>query len=129
MLRGVFSPSSMSKSKQQLKEWFAEEYMYWVQGIEVGTRTEKRMEKFQKKVERMMKRRRITLIAYKGKDEGISLSYVPEKEWNEQKDRVDKLIAEEAVAGVGDPLVTPKSLVADGIQKLNGNGRVSKKKE
>jgi len=81
---------------EYLKQLFTEEYLYWIQGIEIGTRMEKRMNRFQRKFERMMKRRGITLIVTMHKDQkGVSLSFVPDKEFTEQKKMVDDMLKAE----------------------------------
>lgn len=86
----------MKEILESLKIRFVEEYLYWVQGIEIGTRIERRIAKFQKKFERMMKDEGISLIMVKDKKtEAITLSFVPDKEFTEQKKMVDDLIKEE----------------------------------
>ena len=105
---------------QKCKEKFVELYLYYIQGIEIGPRVERRMVKFQNKFERMMRRRGITLIIAQNPDKTISLSFVPEKTWNEQKAMVDAELAKEksemdsklkenladTLSGIGDPIGT-----------------------
>ncbi len=86
----------MKETLEYLKVRFVEEYLYWVQGIEIGSRMERRIGKFQKKFERMMKREGISLIVIKDKGtEVVTLSFVPEKEFDVQKKMVEEMIANE----------------------------------
>lgn len=92
----------MEKFIEFLKIRFTEEYLYWVQGIEIGSRVERRMLQFQTKFEKMMKRRGISLIVTKAKNGTIALSFVPDKEFTEQKKIVDDIIKAE-----GDVIASP----------------------
>lgn len=83
-------------------------YLYYWKGIEDGPRIEKRMLKFQKKVQRMMKRKGITLVAYKLQDGNISMSYVPEQKWDEQQEKVQQQIMDEMMKEKGDEVSPAK---------------------
>lgn len=86
----------MQNILEYLKVRFTEEYLYWIQGIEIGSRTERRLTKFQKKFEKMMKKGGISLIAIKDKaTDKVTLSFVPEKEFDTQKKIVEDMLKEE----------------------------------
>lgn len=88
-------------------EKYADLYLYYIKHIEDGPRIEKRMLKFQLKVERMMKRRGIALVAYKLADGSISMSYVPEEQWDKQQEKVQQEIMDEMMKEKGDLIETP----------------------
>jgi len=72
-----------------------EEYLYWIQGVEIGSRIERQIARFQRKFDRMMARRNLKLIVNKGSNGSITLSFVPKREFEEQKKMVDDLIKQE----------------------------------
>ncbi len=85
--------------KKKIIEKYLDLYLYYVKGVEDGPRIEKRMLKFQKKFQRMCDRRGIALVAYKVADGSISMSFVPEEKWDEQKEkalneRIDEMMKE-----------------------------------
>ncbi len=94
----------MQNLKKKILETVIDLYLYYFKGIEDGPRIERRMLKFQKKVERMMKRRGIALVAYKLQDDSISMSYVPEQKWDEQQKRVQQEIMDEMMKEQGDKI-------------------------
>lgn len=94
----------MQSLKKKIIEKYLDLYLYYVKGVEDGPRIEKRMLKFQQKVERMMKRRGIALVAYKLEDGQISMSYVPEEKWDEQKEKVQQQIMDEMMKEEGDKI-------------------------
>lgn len=94
----------MEKLKKVILEKYLDLYLYYVKGIEDGPRIEKRMLKFQQKVERMMKRRGIALVAYKLADGQISMSYVPEEKWDTQQKEVQQQIMDEMMKEKGDTI-------------------------
>lgn len=98
------------KLKKNVLEKYLDLYMFYVKGIEDGPRIEKRMYKFQKKFERMMKRRGIALVAQKTPDGGLTMSFVSEKLWQAQiekmKDETLKNI-DEVMKEKGDEIKSP----------------------
>lgn len=72
-------------------------FLYYVKGIEDGPRIEKRMLKFQQKVQGMMEREGIALIAVKGPNEDISMSFVPEQKWDADKAAMEQKMVMEAM--------------------------------
>jgi hypothetical protein len=71
-------------------------FLYYIKGVEDGPRIEKRMLKLQGKFERWCKKNGVALIAFKGANDQISLSFVPEQKWDKDRAMYEAQMIEEA---------------------------------
>lgn len=95
--------------KQKCKEKYVELFLHYVKHIDTGPRIERKMLAFQKKVQRMMKRRGIALVAYKVADGSVAMSFVPEERWD-----AEKKIAEEVLKAQAEEMKKPKVTAESG---------------
>lgn len=72
-------------------------FLYYIKGIEDGPRIEKRMAKKQAEFERWCKRNGIALIAFKGPNNEMSMSFVPEQKWDKDRAMHEAQMVQEAV--------------------------------
>ncbi len=94
----------LKNAQKKLTEKYLDLYLYYIKGVEDGPRIEKRMLKFQNKVQKLMDKEGIALVAYKLADGTVSMSFVPEQKWDAQQEVEQQKIIDEMMREKGDEI-------------------------
>lgn len=78
-------------------------FLYYIKGIEDGPRIEKRMLKKQREFERWCSKNGVALIAFKGSQGEMSLSFVPEQKWDKDRAMYEAEMVKDAVVSDSEP--------------------------